>query len=139
MADFHENELDILKSNTIWDNSELGVVKGIVIASSIGSLGQSESRYLKRIGSCYQKKITVSDANNNFIVILNGRLMHLKNYFEWGLLVIFWFMVKNPHRDGLVHVGHLGNLRVDTTYFYKWYIFYFERREWVEVIIVSSI
>lgn len=43
-ADFHENEFDILKSNTICDNSELGVVKGMVIASLIGSLGQSESK-----------------------------------------------------------------------------------------------
>lgn len=46
IADFHENEFDILKSNIIWDISELWVVKGIVIASSIGSLGQPVSRKL---------------------------------------------------------------------------------------------
>lgn len=47
-ADFHENEFDILKSNTIWDSSELGVVKGIVIASLIGNLGQSVSKSYKK-------------------------------------------------------------------------------------------
>lgn len=48
MADFHENEFDVLKSNTIWDNSELEVVSGIVIASSIGNLGQSVSKNFKK-------------------------------------------------------------------------------------------
>lgn len=46
IADFHENALDILKSNIIWDSSEWWVVKGIVIASSVGSLGQSVSNKL---------------------------------------------------------------------------------------------
>lgn len=45
-ADFHENAFDILKSNIIWDSSEWWAVRGIVIASSIGSLGQSVSKKL---------------------------------------------------------------------------------------------
>lgn len=48
IADFHENEFDILKSNTIWDSSELGVDNGIVIASSIGNLGQSVSKHISK-------------------------------------------------------------------------------------------
>lgn len=48
IADFHENEFDTLKSNIIWDNSELEVVKGIVIASSAGSLGQSVSKQFRK-------------------------------------------------------------------------------------------
>jgi len=46
IADFHENVFDILKSSIIWDNSESEVVKGIVIASSTGNLGQSVSKTL---------------------------------------------------------------------------------------------